>query len=164
MERKDSLAKEIEKMIREDEGVRSKVYKDSLGIRTVGVGFNMESPSAKGFWENAGIPEDFDEVLEGKQSLSQDSIDALLEVTLGNSKKEISNVVPNFSDLSENRQAALLNMHFQLGTSRLSGFKNMIAALESHDYERAYAEALDSKWAKQTPNRAKEVANMLLLG
>ena len=48
-------------------------------------------------------------------------------------------------------------MIFQLGETGVSKFKNMWKALEqSHpEYSTAASEMLDSRWAKQTPNRAQ---------
>lgn len=69
-----------------------------------------------------------------------------------------------FLSFSEPRQRALANMCFQLGAGGLSGFRRMIAAIYADDWNRAYDEALDSLWAKQTPGRALRVAWMILEG
>ena len=50
-------------------------------------------------------------------------------------------------------------MIFQMGFTGVSKFKNMIKALQNHDYKQASIEMLDSRWAKQTPNRAKELSS-----
>ena len=54
----------------------------------------------------------------------------------------------------------LINMHMNIGMSRLSGFRNMLSALEDGDYETAASEALDSRWSQQVGNRAKRIADM----
>jgi lysozyme len=69
-----------------------------------------------------------------------------------------------FSELSENRQIALIDMCFNLGLQGFLGFKEMISAVESHDYERAAQEMLNSKWAEQTGERATCLANIILTG
>jgi len=51
-----------------------------------------------------------------------------------------------------------------LGLSRLLKFKRMIAALEREDYTNAAKEALDSRWAEQVGNRAKDIAVMIRVG
>jgi len=56
---------------------------------------------------------------------------------------------------------ALLNMAYQLGVSGLLNFSKMLTALQAGDREEAAREALDSLWAKQTPNRARRVALLL---
>ena len=49
-------------------------------------------------------------------------------------------------------------MIFQLGKTGVSKFKNMWKALSELNYVGASFEMLDSRWAKQTPNRAQEMA------
>ena len=46
-----------------------------------------------------------------------------------------------------------------MGFSGVSKFKNMIKALQNRTYKLASIEMLDSRWAKQTPNRAKELSD-----
>ena len=53
---------------------------------------------------------------------------------------------------------ALREMAYQMGVPRVMGFKRMLAALERKDWQRAADEALDSRWAEQTPARAQRVA------
>ena len=52
-------------------------------------------------------------------------------------------------------------MAYQLGVNGVGNFSKMLNALESGDRETAAIEALDSKWATQTPERAERVANMI---
>jgi lysozyme len=54
-------------------------------------------------------------------------------------------------------------MVFQLGETGVSKFKNMWKALEQDPpaYSVAASEMLDSRWAKQTPNRANGLANLM---
>jgi lysozyme len=48
-------------------------------------------------------------------------------------------------------------MCFQLGRPRLSKFKNMIAAVEDLDWARMADEMENSRWFKQTTNRAQRL-------
>jgi len=50
---------------------------------------------------------------------------------------------------------------FQLGITRLRQFKLALGAMENHDYQEAARQFLDSNYAKQTPNRAQEIASMI---
>jgi lysozyme len=43
-------------------------------------------------------------------------------------------------------------------------FKKTLAALEARDFDRAADEALDSLWARQTPNRAERIAAAIRKG
>jgi lysozyme len=59
---------------------------------------------------------------------------------------------------------ALMNMNFNMGITRLLGFRKMIAALIDKNYNKAAREALDSKWATQVGQRAKDIALMIRQG
>ena len=50
-------------------------------------------------------------------------------------------------------------MCYQLGVTGVSKFKKTIAYLQNKQWEEASVEMLDSLWARQTPNRAKELSN-----
>lgn len=69
-----------------------------------------------------------------------------------------------FSGLNDARKAVLINMGYQLGVSGLFKFKKMIAALDRKEYELAAKEMLNSRWAMQTPNRAKELSDQMFTG
>jgi lysozyme len=55
----------------------------------------------------------------------------------------------------------MLNMAYQLGFAGFCKFKKTIAYLEEAEWEKASEEMLDSKWAVQTPNRAKELSEII---
>jgi len=54
-------------------------------------------------------------------------------------------------------QEVLVNMMFNMGRTRLGGFKNFRAALEEGDWKRAGVEGRDSRWYKQVTNRAERL-------
>ena len=58
-------------------------------------------------------------------------------------------------DINEKAEEILIEMVFQLGKTGVSKFRNMWKALAEKNYIGASYEMLDSRWAKQTPNRAK---------
>jgi lysozyme len=66
--------------------------------------------------------------------------------------------------LNKDRQIIIQSMVYQMGSLGVAKFKNMIAALSAKDWQRAHDEALDSLWARQTPERAKRHAQVLLNG
>ena len=142
----------LERELISDEGWRSKAYKCSRGHWTIGVGHKL-MPHEMGDhpenleWDSAKI---FD-VLRSDAHLALRGC----EMIFGRS---------HFWLFSENRQRALVNMCFQLGTDGLSKFKRMISAIFNGDWVQAHAEALDSRWARQTPARANRVAKLLLEG
>ena len=138
----------LERELIRDEGWRSKPYLCTSGKITIGVGHRMlahelhlKEVDSEWIW----------------QTLRQDALLAVrgCEMIFGRTK---------FYTFSNPRQRALVNMSFQLGTEGLSKFQRMIAAIFKDDWAQAQIEALDSKWAKQTPVRARRVAEMLRTG
>jgi lysozyme len=64
-------------------------------------------------------------------------------------------------DINEQAHEILIEMVFQLGKTGVSKFKNMWKALSELNYVGASYEMLDSRWSKQTPNRAKSMAKIM---
>lgn len=120
-----------------DEGLRFKPYKCTAGKLTIGIGRNLD---------DVGISE------EEAYFLCGNDIDAAAD--------DLDQNVPWFRQLSDTRQRALVNMCFNLGWPRLSGFRNMLMALKEGDYDRAASEALDSRWARQVGARSERIAEM----
>lgn len=61
-------------------------------------------------------------------------------------------------------QFALINMNFNLGITKLLQFKGMIGHLKEKNYTAAAQHALDSLWAKQVHQRAKDIALIISEG
>ena len=64
-------------------------------------------------------------------------------------------------DINEKAEEILIEMVFQLGKTGVSKFRKMWDALAEKNYIGASYEMLDSRWAKQTPNRAKDMAQIM---
>jgi lysozyme len=122
--------------VKSHEGFRSDVYKDTLGFDTIGYGFAIKD--LKMDEDIAGI------ILERK----------LLSLII-----KVYNKFPWVSISPDEVQEVVIEMCYQLGVSGFSRFRKTIGYMESADYEKAAAEMLDSRWAKQTPNRALELSN-----
>jgi lysozyme len=52
-------------------------------------------------------------------------------------------------------------MMFNLGRPRLSKFLKLKAAVDDEDWMEASVQMMDSKWAKQVPNRAKRLCERM---
>ena len=130
------------KQLRRHEGVRSHVYLCPAGYETIGVGRN---------------------IAESGLGLSDDEIDYLLENDIKRCKQELIGL-SWFVDIDPVRQDALVNLCFNLGMTRLLGFKNAMAAMAVGDYDQAADEFLDSRWATQVGDRAIEVTDMIRTG
>ena len=62
------------------------------------------------------------------------------------------------------RKAVLISMAYQLGPSKLAQFKKTLTAIASQRWQEAHDEMLESKWAKQTDERAERHAKQMLSG
>ena len=128
----------LTEMLIRHEGVRSKPYRCIAGKLTIGVGRNLE---------DVGI--------------SEDEAIFLLKNDIARVGRELEGALSFWSNLSLDRQLVLLDMCFNLGLAGLLGFKRMLAAVESVNYEKAADEMLDSKWARQVGSRSTELAEMM---
>ena len=129
--------------IKADEGWRAHAYQDHRGFWTIGYGFLID--------ERKG------------GHLPRVVADFWLQHILDERVSMLRNAFPSWGEYPEGVKRALVNMSFQLGVAGLLGFHDMIQALNCGDYQKAAAEALDSKWAseKQTPERARRVAEWI---
>lgn len=83
---------------------------------------------------------------------ANDIFDVLYEVA---SADAINFAGKSWSNLSDARKQALLDMSYNLGGTRLRAFKKLKQALQEGNYDKASEEILDSNYAKQLPNRAR---------
>lgn len=137
----------VHDLIREQEGCRLQAYQDTRGVWTVGYGACGPGIDANTAWT---------------QSEAEDELQRRIYVAQTEAASDLG--LDHWNHLTEPRKAALTSMAYQLGGAGLNGFHGMLAALRRSDWQTAYAEALDSDWAQQTPQRAQQVAQMLLTG
>jgi lysozyme len=141
------------KLIEQHEGRRNRAYADSKGIMTIGIGFNLEQLSARARIEALLV--DYDSLFDRRCALTDPQIDQLFGSDLDTAVTEAAKLVPDFWNQPEDVQLAVVDMIFNLGGPRFSGFVKFIAALKAKDYLTAAAEMADSKWALvDVPNRA----------
>ena len=131
--------------VKKHEGYRNKVYLDSLGKRTVGVGHLC----VEDFWED-------------NKEYSEEMLMNILKDDLKNAIEGAERLLKDCRILDSLAREIVIEMVFQLGETGVSKFKNMLKALkEGPDYKTAAIEMLDSRWAKQTPNRAKKMSDSM---
>ena len=145
-------------LIKKHEGVRPHVYPDSLGIPTVGIGFNLQRPDAKAIFNKLNL--NYDGVLSGKTDLTNDQVKALFTECLQIAYKDVKQYIPGFDSLPRNIKLGLLDMSFNLGYTRLSKFIKTKELIQKGDYKNAAVELKNSKWAGQVGNRARNIINL----
>lgn len=149
----------IRELIKKHEGVRLKVYKDSLGIPTVGVGFNLNRPDANAVLASVGAKHA--DVVAGKP-LTDAQVDALLDKDLDACEKDLEALIPDIRSFPVEAQAVLMDLRFNLGGAGLRRWPKTLASFRARDWKGAAQNIEDNKvWSSQVGKRSAE--NVALL-
>ena len=128
--------------VKKEEGFRMETYHCTEGHLTGGYGHKMLEgevpPTDKAGWDKL-FERDFAKAVSGAD--------------------EVLKECP--ADISETARNLVVEMCYQMGQFGVSKFKGMLKALQDNDYKQASVEMLDSRWAKQTPNRANRMAERM---
>ncbi|CAG9177797.1 lysozyme family protein [Cupriavidus pampae] len=123
-----------------DEGRRERIYTDTVGKISGGIGRNLTD---KGF--------------------RADEIDLMYRNDVAAAEAWLDRNLSWWRQLDAVRQRVMLNMAFNM-EGKLLGFRKFLAAAKAGDYPTAYSEMLDSLWANQVGARAKRLAAMMATG
>ena len=124
--------------IKKHEGFKSTVYKCTEGYDTIGYGFAIKD-------------------LE----IDEEIAELILSRKLGNLQLRICNTFDWYIESPQKVQDVIMNMSYQMGITGVGKFKNMIKHFKAKNWKEASKEMLNSLWARQTPNRAKELARIV---
>lgn len=127
-----------------DEGEVLHMYPDSLGYATIGVGRLIDKRKGGGITHEESM--------------------YLLDNDITKKTAQVLDAIPWIKNHPDQVQRALINMAFQMGVQGLLGFKSTLSLIQAKKYKEAADNALKSKWATQTPNRAKRVTDMIRKG
>jgi len=125
-------------MTKNFEGFRSKSYRDSLGIKTIGYGFNMQACGIKG---NTITKSRADSIFIREYAKAQ----AIAAQYVGRDR---------FNQLTKMQQSILTDMAYNMGYGLLK-FKRLRSNILSNNVKGVRNELAKSRWAKQVSNRAK---------
>ena len=139
------MIEQLTAQLRRDEGTMATAYTDSMGWLTIGVGRLIDSRKP-----GAG--------------LRQDEIDYLLKNDIADRVAALRKALPWFAKLDQARQGVLVNMAFQLGTDGLLAFRQTLGLVRDGRYAEASEQMMKSKWAEQTPARARRLAEQMKTG
>ena len=124
-----------------DEGNRARIYVDTVGKVSGGIGRNLTD---RGF--------------------SADEIDLMYANDIKLVLAELDKRWPWWRELNDPRQHVMINMCFNLGAGRLSGFKIFLADVQAKKWVQAAEDMLFSKWAEQVGRRATRLAELMRTG
>ena len=113
-------------------------YVDTTGHLTIGIGRNL---STRGISVNESL------------YLCDDDILYFID--------KLNHFVSFYNLLSDNRKIVLIDICFNVGFNGLLNFKDMLAALEAFDFEKAADEIINSKAAEQCPERYSQLATIM---
>jgi lysozyme len=125
----------------DDEDIRLKPYRDTVGKLTIGIGRNLDD-----------------------RGISKKEAEYLANNDIDECERQLDAKIPWWRELTDARQRVLLNMCFNLGINRLLGFKKAIALIKSGNYTKASEEMLNSLWSKQVGDRSFRLAKMMREG
>ena len=134
--------------LKAEEGLRLKAYKDTVGVWSIGYGANLEA---------MGLTD----ATAAKMEITRFQAEEYLRAEASKAVMGVEAAFPWWAGLDPVRQAIVVAMAYQLGLQGVRGFKKFIAAIQAKDFAKAAAEMMDSKWARQTPNRAARAALMM---
>ena len=126
------------KSIKQNEGYVKNVYKDSLGKDTIGYGFPIKD-------------------LELEEDLCDIILDRKLKILIS----RIESKFQWYKYMPPEVKNVVIEMCYQMGVYGFSCFKKTIAYLQDKKWNEASVEMLDSRWAEQTPNRAREMSEKI---
>ncbi len=137
----------IDRLMRQlaiDEGRRVRVYLDTEGLRTVGIGHLIKKSDPEWLVDLEVGAKITDEQI--KELFTQD-----LAIAVSDAKVVFEPVWESFPDMA---QEVVINMLFNMGRRRFLGFKKTIAYAYELDWKNMSDEMLDSRWARQVGQRA----------
>jgi len=129
------------RLVEGHEGRVNRLYYDSRGIPTVGVGHNLRD-----------------------KPLPDAVVDLLYRLDFDEHVDECDKHIPWWRGLDEVRQAALVDLMFNMGWTTLSQFKATLPAFQRKDYEAAAQGLEASLWFKQVGRRGPRVVAMVRTG
>ena len=136
--------------IEADEGCKHETYHCSEGHLTGGIGHLITEWDEEIYSGPIGTP------------IPEEQVKNWFDRDVQQSINDCISLFDNFDKLPEDIQHVLTNMSFQLGKPRLSKFKKMIAAVHDEDYREMALQMEDSRWFKQTQNRAQRLIDRVI--
>ena len=137
------------------EGFVPSIYLDTKNKRTIGYGFNIDDAGVA-----SQLPQD---VVSGRRKLKRSEADAIFGKLYVNARVNVSKLVGDkvFNGLPDDVKYVLTDMSYNMGTTKLGGFKNMLKAVAKNNWSGAANEMVDSNWYSQVGNRSKSLVDTM---
>ena len=142
--------------LKRNEGYRAQCYKCTAGHNTIGYGYNLDAnPLHLSSLElNQAL----------RHGMPEHEAERLLVLMINNIVRDIHNALPWWSKVNGERQDVLINMAYNMGVNGVLEFKQTLKHIMNGNYVLAADEMLDSQWANQVGDRAKELSEQMRTG
>jgi GH24 family phage-related lysozyme (muramidase) len=117
------------------------MYKDSEGIETIGWGFNLRD-----------------------RAMPKDLLDDLLRRDVEQAARDLDRLAPWWRQLDPVRAAALHDMSYNLGYTRLAKFAPTLAEMQAGRWAVVGQRLRRTAWYQQTARRGKRIVQMFETG
>jgi lysozyme len=155
----EKVRKTAEESIKLHEGIKYQIYRDSRKNLSIGIGMNLERSDSDARLKAVGANPKL--IRSGKEKLNNSQIQILFKQDIDKAIKDAKSLVPDLGQRPLPVQCVLIEMAFNLGKNKLSGFKKFLFHIQNRNYELASREMLNSIWAKQVGDRAKKLAKRI---
>lgn len=154
---------DIFSMLKYDEGLKTVIYKDTRGYYTIGIG-HLVSTNPSLSVAISVLDASLGRSTNG--AISTNEAQSLFTSDVAKAQSSLTTVGLGdlVTSLDPIRQAALINMSFQLGARGVAAFKNSMSLLRAQNWEQAAIELKNSAWYNQTTNRASRVIETFRTG
>jgi lysozyme len=141
--------------LKEEEKVVNKIYKCTAKRNTIGCGHNCDA---------SPLPLDMQNFLEANGYITDEMIETLLDKDIDKADADARKLFPEFDELTENRQAAIVDLLFNMGLGTFSKFTKTIGAIRQRNWDAAAVNLQKSKWYAQVKSRGPKVVNLIISG
>jgi len=138
----------LEKRLMKDEGYSRVAYLDTVGVWTIGFGSTRL----------------FGQPVKEDDSVTEDVARIQLRADIYGAIIDAAQIFPRFNELDDVRQEVLINMSYNLGSHKLTQFKNLRSAVDALEFRRAAEEMVDSKWFTQVGGRGQRLVAAMKTG
>ena len=143
-----------------NEGYRSKVYKCTAGVDTVGIGFALPSLPKK-ITPEIALKIVLWQIEMGIISMPEDVCVEMVAKEISELHLKLGEKLDWYDNMPPEIQGVVIEMCYQMGFTGFCKFKKAIAHMKNKEFQLSASEMLDSRWAKQTPNRANRLADIV---
>ena len=149
------IRQSLREMVKMHEGCSLFAYHCPAGFWTIGYGWNIEAHP---------LPEHIAAELRAHSRITEEMAEELLTISLEAALLNAEAIFPGFQDFSDDRQDALTDFVFNVGTGTAMKFKRLRQAIAENNWSWAADELESSKWFKQVGNRGRKIVEMVRHG